>query len=82
MRSIQASEAKAKFASLLNEVEQGETVLITRHGKCVARLMPGEQEVRQRRNEAFAKLAEIGRSIKQRGGSFEEMMASRDEGRK
>jgi len=31
MREIQASEAKAHLASLLDEVERGETVVITRH---------------------------------------------------
>ena len=40
MKSISATEAKAKFASLLSDVERGETVEITRHGKTIARLSP------------------------------------------
>lgn len=35
MRQIQASEAKSRFLQLLDEVEQGETIVITRHGKPV-----------------------------------------------
>ena len=40
MRNIQVVEAKAKFSAILAEVEAGETVAITRHGRIVARLVP------------------------------------------
>lgn len=40
MRTVQVVEAKAKFSALLASVEAGEEVLITRHGKVVARLVP------------------------------------------
>lgn len=40
MLQVQATEAKAKFAELLRNVESGETVVITRHGKKIARLVP------------------------------------------
>ena len=33
MREVQATEAKAHLAQLLSEVEHGETIAITRHGK-------------------------------------------------
>ena len=39
MREIQASEAEALLLRLLDEVERGETILITRHGRAVARLV-------------------------------------------
>ena len=42
MREIGAFEAKNKFGALLDWVENGEEVLITRHGKAVARLVPAE----------------------------------------
>jgi len=35
-----ATEAKARLLGLLNEVETGEEIEITRHGKVVARLAP------------------------------------------
>lgn len=82
MRTIQASEAKAKLLSLLDDVEKGETLVITRHGKPIARIVPDDDAVRRRRLAAFGRLAEIGRSIKERGGSFEEMLADRHEGHK
>jgi prevent-host-death family protein len=37
---MQAREAKAKFAELLQSAERGESVTITRHGKPVARIVP------------------------------------------
>lgn len=40
MRQITVTEAKARLAELLREVECGETVAITRHGKIVANLAP------------------------------------------
>ena len=42
MREIGAFEAKNKLGTLLDWVEQGEEVLITRRGKAVARLVPAE----------------------------------------
>ena len=40
MLEIGAFEAKNKFGSLLDRVEKGEEVVITRRGKVVARLVP------------------------------------------
>ena len=41
MREVGAFEAKNKFGTLLDWVEKGEEVVITRRGKVVARLVPG-----------------------------------------
>ncbi len=40
MREIGAFEAKNKLGALLDRVEQGEEIVITRRGKAVARLVP------------------------------------------
>ena len=42
MKEIGAFEAKSKLGQLLDWVEAGEEVLITRRGKAVARLVPPE----------------------------------------
>jgi prevent-host-death family protein len=42
MREVGAFEAKNKLGTLLDWVENGEEVLITRRGKAVARLVPAE----------------------------------------
>lgn len=38
--NVPIAEAKAKFSQLVKRAEAGEEVLVTRHGKVVARLMP------------------------------------------
>jgi prevent-host-death family protein len=40
--NIPIAEAKAKFSELVKRAEAGEEVLVTRHGKVVARLLPPE----------------------------------------
>jgi len=40
MREVGAFEAKNKFSTLLDWVENGEEIVITRRGKAVARLVP------------------------------------------
>jgi antitoxin (DNA-binding transcriptional repressor) of toxin-antitoxin stability system len=42
MRHIQASEAEARFDELLDQVEKGETVAITRNGKVIAIFAPDQ----------------------------------------
>jgi prevent-host-death family protein len=38
------SDAKARFSELLDDVERGETLVITRHGRAIARLVPESDE--------------------------------------
>ena len=40
MRQVHSTEAKAHLAQLLTDVERGETIVITRHGRAIARLVP------------------------------------------
>jgi prevent-host-death family protein len=76
----QASEAKAKWAELLDEVERGRTIRITRHGKTIARVVP-ETEVRTAEvAEAIKRL----RALREKVGKapLDEILASRHEGHK
>jgi prevent-host-death family protein len=80
MKEIQASVAKARLAELLDEVERGETVVITRHGKPIARLVPDEEA---RRADARRAMDEIQEMRKHAGrATVQEILAWRDEGRK
>lgn len=49
--TVGSFEAKTKLAELLDKVEAGETVTITRRGKAVARLVPAtvDEDERARR---------------------------------
>ena len=40
MRSVGAFEAKTHFSALLEEVEKGGQIIITKHGHAVAKLVP------------------------------------------
>jgi prevent-host-death family protein len=40
MREVQSSDAKTHLTQLLTDVERGETIVITRHGRPIARLVP------------------------------------------
>jgi prevent-host-death family protein len=82
MREVGAFEAKNKLGQLLDLVERGEQVLITRHGKEVARLVPARQHVS--REEARAAVQRIrARAEQHKLGRFDwaEWKAYRDEGR-
>jgi len=80
MREIQASEAKTHLPRLLDEVERGETLIITRHGRRIARLIP---EVDRRRETIEAAIGRI-RAMQNRNGPItaEELLSARDEGRR
>lgn len=58
MKQMQAREAKAKFAELLQTAERGESVTITRHGKPVARIVPIEEHAEDAEREANRKFIE------------------------
>lgn len=47
MNAIGAFEAKNTLGNLLDRVEHGEEIVITRHGKAVARLVPNIRRVDQ-----------------------------------
>ena len=80
MRVIQASEAEAHFPQLLDDVERGETLIIARHGRAIARIVP---EVDRRQEEVDKAIARI-RALRQRNGrvTVEELLSAREEGRK
>jgi prevent-host-death family protein len=40
MREIQAAESKIHLPKLLDDVERGETIIIARHGRAIARIVP------------------------------------------
>lgn len=78
MREIQSSEAKAHLPQLLDDVERGETIVITRHGRPIAQIVP----------EARLRQAEIDRAIDQIKGlqknvgpiPLDELLSARHEG--
>jgi prevent-host-death family protein len=64
-------EAKTHLSELVARVEAGDEIVITRHNKPVARLVPVAgvpAELVERRQRAVAELQDIGRTMIARGG--------------
>jgi prevent-host-death family protein len=79
MKTVGAFEAKTHLSSLLEEVAGGEEILITRHGKPRARLVPIASDGRERRLEAIERLRGFATGRRLHGLSIREL---RDEGRR
>lgn len=79
METIGASDAKTRFLRILDRVERGETVAISRHGRTIARISPEVEIDRER----IAQAVEEIRALRKRTGrmSIEEILSARDEGR-
>ena len=80
MREIQATEARTRFAELLRDVEHGETVAITRHGKTIAHLVPAHAQARSDREKAVDRFLERRARWAPTGMTREEILAARHEG--
>jgi prevent-host-death family protein len=82
MREIGAFEAKNKLGTLLDWVERGDEVLITRRGRPVARLVPhAAPQDRQQVESAAARIRERARTLKAGAFDWQEWKAYRDETR-
>jgi prevent-host-death family protein len=79
MQSISTTEVQSRILHILDDVERGESVLITRNGKTVARISP---EARIDR-EAVERATEGMQALRKRIGklSLDEILSARDEGR-
>ena len=80
VREIGAFEAKTHLSALLEAVAAGESIVITKRGRPVARLVPHDAADREARARAAAALRALRRRIG--WASVEEILALRDEGRR
>lgn len=80
MRDIQASDAKTHLPQILDEVERGESVRITRHGRPIARIVPEPDRRQAEVESALSNIKALGRRMGKI--TLDEIRAFRDEGRK
>ena len=80
MKQVQSSIAKAQFSELLDEVERGETVVITRHGKPIAWIVPDEEARLARFDSAVERMN--ARRKQNKPATVEEIIAWKNEGRR
>lgn len=83
MDTVNLFDAKNRLSALVDQVEEGQEVTITRRGKPVARLVPIVHQNAQGR-DIVEKLRALRQGIAKRGEIFawEELKAYRDEGRR
>ena len=80
MLEVGAFEAKNTLGTLLDRVQNGEEVLITRHGKPVARLVPNTGAIdREQANAAAQRI--FARSAQLSPVSWTDLKHDRDDGR-
>lgn len=79
MREVGTYKARTHFSALLDEVALGETIIITRHGRPVARLTASEEA----NGEASVAAASTLRRLRRRIGwaTSADILQMRDEGR-
>ena len=74
MKEVGVYEAKTQLPRLLDAVERGETVLITRHGRPVARLVPADDHQRTTR-ETIDAIRESRKGNRLDGLSIKELIS-------
>jgi len=82
MRQVGAFEAKNKLASLLDQVERGAEIIITRRGHPVAKLVSAHQEFNKDKAQlAATSIRERAKTLKLGSFRWDEWKEYRDEGR-
>jgi prevent-host-death family protein len=79
MITVGAFEAKTRLSSLLERVAAGEEVVITKHGRPIAKLVSATVVNQERVDDAVAQLRRLRKGTTLGGLSWKEL---RDEGRK
>ena len=79
MKKIGAFEAKNRLSELLDAVENGEEIMITKHGRPVARLVPVDKFDRAKAREAAEWLIQFRKKHPLRGLKIKDLI---NEGRK
>jgi prevent-host-death family protein len=80
MLEVGTYEAKTRFSELVERAEAGETIVITRHGKPVARLVADEAVRRERVAKAIADIKAVRATLPR--VSVEEIIEMKNEGRR
>lgn len=78
MKSVGVYEAKTHLSRLLEEVDEGETVEITKHGRLVARLVPPDDAIKPDADAAIAAIRAARVGVRLDGLTIRELI---EEGR-
>jgi prevent-host-death family protein len=76
-------EAKTNFNRIINNVINGEEILVTKRGKPVAKIIPIDKSINfERVNNAFLRLDNLAKEMNLGKFNWEEFKSYRDEGKK
>jgi prevent-host-death family protein len=76
MREVGAFEAKSRLGALLDQVERGEEIVITRRGRAVARLVPAQPGFdREKARQAAAGILQLSRGLTLAGTKLKDLIA-------
>jgi prevent-host-death family protein len=85
MSKVTALQAKTRFGELLERVGRGEEIVITKHDKPVARIVPEGRPALEDVRKAVSELRALRRQIAKRSGfqiiTDEEIRSAVEEGR-
>jgi prevent-host-death family protein len=79
MRKIGAYELKTHLSEVLDAVEHGQTVVVTRHGKPIARISPDAADRKQQTSRAIRGLLAYPRTALPKGVTIRSLI---EEGRR
>ncbi len=77
MLEVQSTEARARWAELLQTVEQGDSIAITRQGKVIAYLTPAVQRRGDHHRAAVERFREYISSLSGPGMTVEEILEAK-----
>jgi prevent-host-death family protein len=82
MLKIGAFEAKNTFGTLLDRVQRGEEIVITRHGQPIARLVPHAGRIDQNQTQAvLQRIRDRARDLQSAKFDWDSLKELRDQGR-
>jgi prevent-host-death family protein len=79
MERIGIYDARSKLSELIERVQSGEEVVLTRHGEPVARLVPEKRRRKRSRAAAVARIRALARKLDIRDVDIRELI---EEGRR
>ena len=81
-RHVATTELKGRLSEILGDVERGETIAVTRHGKTIARIVPDTVPDREKVRQAVEQMRALRASLPKAGVTVDDIIEWRDEGRR
>lgn len=74
MRHVGIFEAKTHLSQLLDDVERGEEIVVTRRGKPIAHIVPAPDDRQRKAKEAVSKIRALRMGLSLGGATLKELI--------